>query len=62
LVGHVESAGRWLLVVLKLVPGTRAKTGMDEWWISTAYPLGKRKFRQLQSSGNLAHLVSTKAG
>ncbi len=62
LVDYVESAGRWLLVVLKLVPSARAKTGMDEWWISTAYPLGQKKFRRLQSSGNLAPLVSTKAG
>ena len=57
LVGYVESSGRWLLVVLKLVPGARARTGMDEWWISTAYPLGQQKFRRLQSSGKLAPLV-----
>jgi hypothetical protein len=58
LIGYVESATRWLLVVLKLVPGARAKTGADEWWISTAYPLGQKKFRRLQSSGKLAPLVS----
>ena len=56
LIGYVESAGRWLLVVLKLVPAARAKTGMDEWWISSAYPLGRQKFRRLQSSGNLVRL------
>ena len=61
LVGYVGSASRWLLVVLKLVPGVRAGSGKDEWWVSTAYPLGTRKFRQLQSSGNLAPILS-KAG
>ena len=58
LVGFVESAGRWLMVVLQLVPAARAKTGKDEWWISTAYPLGRERFRRLQSSGNLAPLVT----
>jgi hypothetical protein len=57
LVGYVGSAERWLLVAVKLVPGTRAKTGSDEWWISTAYPLGRQTFRRLQSSGNLVSLV-----
>ena len=59
LVGYVRSAQRWLLVAVKLVPGARAKTGVDEWWISTAHPLGRKAFRRLQSSGRLASLGST---
>ena len=50
LVGYVRSAKRWLLVEVKLVPGSRAKTGVDEWWISTAYPLGREKIRRLQTN------------
>ena len=59
LVGYVESAQRWLLVVMKLVPGDRAKTGVDEWWISTAYPFGQQTLRRSQSQGKLAPLMST---
>lgn len=58
LVGYVESARRWLLVVLKLVPGDRATTGVDEWWICTAYPFGQQKLRRSRSQGKLAPLVS----
>ena len=58
LIGFVELADRWLLVVLKLVPGAVAKTGKDEWWVVTVYPLGKRKIRRLRSSGHLTPLLS----
>ena len=51
LIGYVASADRWLRAVVKHVPGARAKTGVDEWWIKTAHPLGRQKFRRLKSSG-----------
>ena len=59
LVGYVGSAKQWLLIAVKLVPGSRAKTGVDEWWISTVHPFGQKAFHRLQSSGRLAVLGST---
>lgn len=55
-VGHVASAGRLLLIVLKAVPAARASSGSDELWISTAYPLGQKKARQWHAIGKLAPL------
>jgi hypothetical protein len=56
LVGRVESPQRWVAIVVKFVPGTQAKAKADEWWISTAYPLGQKKLRRLRSSGELVPL------
>jgi hypothetical protein len=57
-VGYVASAERWLRVVVKHVPAARTETGADEWWIRTAYPLGRKEFRRLKSAGKLVPLVS----
>jgi hypothetical protein len=59
LIGYVGSAQRWLVIAIKFVPAARAKTGVDEWWISTAYPIGEERLRRLQSSGKLASIAPT---
>ncbi len=55
-IGDVPGSDRHLLVALKLVPSSNAKTGMDEWWIATAYPIGKSKLRQLVQTGQLTEV------
>ena len=53
---YVPSAKRRVLVAHKLVPAVRARKGVDEWWIQTAHPLGRRRFRQLEVRGALRSL------
>jgi hypothetical protein len=60
LVGRAESADRWLLLPLKLVPSTSPETQNDELWIRTAVPFGKTKFRQAQAKGLLRNLSAEK--
>ena len=57
LIGHVATADRHLLVALKLVSGACSKSGRDEWWVRTAYPIGAKKLRQLSSKGRLRTLA-----
>ncbi len=49
----VSSLERNVLVALKLVPSAQSKKGDDEWWVQTAHPFGKRKFRSFKQSGKL---------
>ncbi len=53
---YLPSAKRRVLVALKLVPAVRAKEGVDKWWVQTAHPLGRRRFRQLEVRGALRSL------
>jgi len=54
LVGLVPSVERYLVLALKLVAGDGSKP--DEWWVQTAHPLGRKKFRKAHASGKLIRL------
>jgi hypothetical protein len=56
LVCEVESGHRRVLIAIKMVPAGQSRSGGDEWWIQTAHPLGRRKFRQLEAQGLLHKL------
>ena len=56
-IGEVSQSGRHLLVAIKLVPSSKATTGLDEWWVATAFPIGKRKLRQLVQTDQLTELA-----
>jgi len=45
-IGFANSAGRYVRVVLKLVPGDRSRSGKDELWIQTACPAGKKRLKK----------------
>ncbi len=49
----VSSLERNVLVALKFVPSAQSKKGDDEWWVQTAHPFGKKKFRSFKQSGKL---------
>lgn len=49
----VRAHARALCVVLKLVTGPRSLSGLDEVWVSAAYPLGLRSLTRLQRRGRL---------
>jgi hypothetical protein len=57
LIGYVASADRLLLVALNLVPAARAKSGEDEWWVQTSHPLGRKRTRKLEASGQLRRVL-----
>lgn len=51
---HLVSAhARALCVTLKLVTGPRSLSGLDEIWVSSAFPLGLRSLTRLQRRGRL---------
>lgn len=56
LIGYAFSADRFILVALKLVPSSQAKTSQDEWWVQTAHPLGKKKLRRHIAKGQVTSL------
>jgi hypothetical protein len=56
LVGFVVSKTRHLVLVLKLVEPVHSKTGQEEWWVKTAYPIGARTFRKTMAGGHLVLL------
>lgn len=45
-----------VMVVIKLVPGIRSATGLDELWVSSAYPRSLRELRSMLKQGKL-HIV-----
>ena len=59
LVGTVEGAtegngsARHLCVTVKLVEGERSMSGLDEVWVSSAYPMGARSLTRLERRGRL---------
>lgn len=55
-IGYASSADRRILIALKLIPAAHSATKKDEWWVQTAYPFGKRTFRQHMASGRLRPL------
>lgn len=57
LIGYVASANRHLLVALKCVQSSQAKSGQDEWWVQTAYPIGRQKIRQLEARGLVSRIL-----
>ena len=56
LVGFVPSSKRHLLVALKLVRTATASSSVDEWWIKTAYPYGRKSLRHAAAAGKLIPL------
>ena len=58
LLGHVESANRWLLLALKVVRGDPIAAKSDELWVRTAHPYGDKKFRKAMRKGFLVDLTS----
>jgi hypothetical protein len=56
IVGYVPSDDECLLLLLKLVPATDAKTKQDEWWVQTAYPFGAKRFIEANARGRLIEL------
>ena len=56
LVGWVPGAGRFVVVALKFVPRARARSGEDECWVCTAFPLGQAKLRRWEAAGRLRTL------
>lgn len=57
LVGHVESADRWLVLPLKFISSQQARSHEDELWIRTAFPFSRKKMRQAQAKGLLLCLA-----
>jgi hypothetical protein len=58
LVGTVEGAteaapARHLCVTVKLVEGDRSMSGLDEVWVSAAFPMGARSLTRLERRGRL---------
>lgn len=56
LVHRVEGATRWLHVSLKFVAAIDSKSGIDELWVSTAYPMG-RSIRLIRNKPTFWHVV-----
>ena len=48
------TAARTLCVALKLVTGPRSLSGLDEIWVSAAFPLGAESLTRLQRRGRLS--------
>jgi hypothetical protein len=42
-----------IMVVVKLVPGIRSTSGVDELWVSSAYPRFPRELRSMIKHGKL---------
>ena len=58
LVGPIEGTtegapARHLCVTVKLVEGDRSMSGLDEVWVSAAFPLGARSLARLERRGRL---------
>ncbi len=62
LVRRIDSADRWLHLVLKHVGAARAQTGRDELWINTGYPLGSRSLKRLGTKVTLWHVEDLEQG
>lgn len=56
LVGYVQSADRWLVLPIKFVQANRSASGIDEFWVSTAHPLGSTNFDEAKRKGRLISL------
>ena len=53
--GHEpDSRERHLCVAVKLVTGPGSLSGLDELWVSTAFPLGRRSLTRLERRGRLS--------
>ena len=50
-IGRVGSQDRSLVIVLKAVPAHKAQSGQDELWVSTSYPLGRRRGKIDEAEG-----------
>ena len=61
LVGHLASADRWLVMPLKFIPSQAPGEHPDEFWVRTAYPLGRRNLRKLNAKGLLRELFPANA-
>jgi len=56
LVGAVPSSGRHLVLPVKFVPPGRAKSGKDELWLCTAFPLGESRLKSHLAQGRVVNL------
>jgi hypothetical protein len=52
-IAKLPSAGRHLMIALKLVPGTDSRSRRDEWWIRTAHPFGAKRMRRMLATDAL---------
>ena len=48
-----DDGARQLCVTLKLVEGSRSLSGLDEVWVSAAFPMGTRSLARLERRGRL---------
>ena len=53
LLGRVESADKWMVLPLKFIRADSSKSHADEFWIATAYPLGRTNFDIAKKKGLL---------
>jgi hypothetical protein len=56
IVAYVPSEHRCLVLVLKLVPASDAKTEQDEWWVQTVIPFGVERFLEAKARDGLVEL------
>jgi len=57
LVGHAKSADRWLVLPLKFIRSQQPGVQEDEFWVRTAYPIGRKKKQKAQAKGLLRDLA-----
>jgi len=58
LLGYVPTCKKYILIAIKLVRSQNAATRVDEWWVQTAFPFGKRKLKEALRKNKLFDLRS----